>query len=50
MHNKPVFQSFDSMKIDNLKILEEIKTTINKNVGSLPVYCNTDKLEDEIIF
>ena len=34
--------------MDNLKVLEEIKTTINKNVGSLPVYCNTDKLEDEI--
>lgn len=36
------------MKTNNLKVLEEIKLTINKNVGSLPVYCATDKLEDEI--
>lgn len=36
------------MKTNNLKILEEIKATINKNVGSLPVYCATDKLENEV--
>ena len=34
--------------MENLKVLEEIKATINKNAGSLPVYCTTDKLEDEM--